>query len=342
MEIKHMVIKNYKCIVQGNSYQNLDTYPFSVDQGVQGQILRSDSDIILSSSAGRFYWDNGYGNPGIESYYGSLNITGSSGAGVLYVGSGSGDDSGSVYAKIFEGNDSGSYVKVNGNIEGTNFRDRDNTSYSLTPSSGSTGYWQVNTPSGYVQIGPANTSWSHFNTDRAAYYFNKKIIADSGVFGSYDEDVQLIRANSTSDRILIRATSIGFFLDGAEDMRLENDGDLHVEGDVIAYSSTISDERLKDNVLTIDGALDKVCKLRGVEYTWNKGSRKDTRDLGVIAQEVEQVIPEIVREKKMPLIDDSEETYKTVDYEKLTAVLIEAVKELKAEVADLKQQINEK
>ena len=68
-------------------------------------------------------------------------------------------------------------------------------------------------------------------------------------------------------------------------MRLENDGDLHVEGDVIAYSSTISDERLKDNVLTIDGALDKVCKLRGVEYTWNKGSRKDTRDLGVIAQE---------------------------------------------------------
>ena len=125
-------------------------------------------------------------------------------------------------------------------------------------------------------------------------------------------------------------------------MRLENDGDLHVEGDVIAYSSTISDERLKDNVLTIDGALDKVCKLRGVEYTWNKGSRKDTRDLGVIAQEVEQVIPEIVREKKMPLIDDSEETYKTVDYEKLTAVLIEAVKELKAEVADLKQQINEK
>ena len=125
-------------------------------------------------------------------------------------------------------------------------------------------------------------------------------------------------------------------------MRLENDGDLHVERDVIAYSSTISDERLKDNVLTIDGALDKVCKLRGVEYTWNKGSRKDQRDIGVIAQEVEEVIPEVVREKKMPLLDESEELYKTVDYEKLTAVLIEAVKELKAEVADLKQQINEK
>ena len=255
---------------QGSIYENLDAYAFSVDQGVQGQNIRSA-----------------------------------------------------------------------GNVDGTNFRDKDNTSYSLTPSSGSTGYWQVNTPSGYVQIGAQNTSYAHFQTDRARFYFNKEVQVDGGVLRSHNEDLQLGRAG-TSDKIQIRSTNIGFFLDGAEDMRLENDGDLHVERDVIAYSSTISDERLKDNVLTIDGALDKVCKLRGVEYTWNKGSRKDTRDLGVIAQEVEQVIPEIVREKKMPLIDDSEETYKTVDYEKLTAVLIEAVKELKAEVADLKQQINEK
>ena len=304
----------------GNSYQNLDTYAFSVDQGIQGLKVRTDSDFSLGSS-GKLIWENGYGNPYIQDYYGSININSP-----VYLGA-SGIATQDLHAN---------------NVKGNNFVDKDNSSYSLTPSSASTGYWQVNTPSGYVRIGPSNTSWSHFNTDRAAYYFNKKIIADSGVFGSYDEDVQLIRANSTNDRILIRNTSIGFFLDGAEDMRLENDGDLHVERDVIAYSSTISDERLKDNVLTIDGALDKVCKLRGVEYTWNKGSRKDTRDLGVIAQEVEQVIPEIVREKKMPLIDDSEETYKTVDYEKLTAVLIEAVKELKAEVADLKQQINEK
>ena len=255
---------------QGSTYENLDTYAFSVDQGVQGQNIRSA-----------------------------------------------------------------------GNVDGTNFRDKDNTSYSLTPSSGTTGYWQVNTPSGNVQIGAQNTSYAHFQTDRARFYFNKEVQVDGGVIRSHNEDLQLGRAG-TSDKIQIRTTTIGFFLDGAEDMRLENDGDLHVERDVIAYSSTISDERLKDNVLTIDGALDKVCKLRGVEYTWNKGSRKDQRDIGVIAQEVEEVIPEVVREKKMPLLDESEELYKTVDYEKLTAVLIEAVKELKAEVADLKQQINEK
>ena len=120
-----------------------------------------------------------------------------------------------------------------------------------------------------------------------------------------------------------------------EEMRLESDGDLHLERDVIAYSTTVSDIKLKDNVVTIDNALDKVCKLRGVEYTWNKGGRKDNRDLGVIAQEVEKVLPEIVKEKKMPLIDDSDTVYKTVDYEKLSAVLMEAVKEQQAQIDEL-------
>ncbi|NDH17191.1 MAG: tail fiber domain-containing protein [Opitutae bacterium] len=118
-------------------------------------------------------------------------------------------------------------------------------------------------------------------------------------------------------------------------MRLiTSSGDLHVDGNIVAYSTTVSDQRLKDDVETIETALDKVGNLRGVTYTWNAGSRKGQRDMGVIAQEVEAVIPEIVREKEMAFIDG--ETYKTVDYEKLTAVLIEAVKELKAEVDSLK------
>ena len=113
-------------------------------------------------------------------------------------------------------------------------------------------------------------------------------------------------------------------------------GDLHVNGDVIAYSTTISDKRLKDDVQTIDNALDKVSNLRGVSYTWNNGNRKGQKDLGLIAQEVEQVLPELVREKEMPMIDGG--TYKTVDYEKIVGVLIEAVKELKAEVELLKSK----
>ena len=111
---------------------------------------------------------------------------------------------------------------------------------------------------------------------------------------------------------------------------------LHVLGSVNQNSSSASDERLKNNVQTITGALDKVKALRGVTYTWNKGERKDQTDYGVIAQEVEKVIPEVVYDTILPLLDGDEETvYKTVDYSRLSSVLINAIKELEAKVAAL-------
>jgi hypothetical protein len=116
-------------------------------------------------------------------------------------------------------------------------------------------------------------------------------------------------------------------------MRLTSGGDLHVDGDVVAYSTTISDKRLKDNVKPLESSLEKVMNLKGVEYVWNNGSRKGQKDIGFIAQEVEEVIPEIVREKQV--IFNEEEKYKTVDYEKITAVLVEAIKELTAKVERL-------
>jgi hypothetical protein len=116
-------------------------------------------------------------------------------------------------------------------------------------------------------------------------------------------------------------------------MRLTTTG-LLVEDDIVAYSSTLSDERLKDNVVELENALDKVTKLRGVEYDWNAGSRKGQHDIGFIAQEVEKILPEIVREKQW--MDDN--IYKTVDYEKVVAVLVEAIKELKVEIDKLKNK----
>lgn len=113
-------------------------------------------------------------------------------------------------------------------------------------------------------------------------------------------------------------------------------GDFHADGDIVAYSTTASDEKLKDNIEPIHNALDKVSKLNGVSFTWNCGSRKDEKDLGVIAQNVEKVLPELVREKESPYHDD--QTIKTVDYEKLTAVLIEAVKELQQKVEKLENK----
>ena len=122
-----------------------------------------------------------------------------------------------------------------------------------------------------------------------------------------------------------------------ERMRLDSDGDLHVENDVIAFSTTLSDRRLKDDIETLDKSLEKILQLRGVSFTWNTGSREGTRDIGVIAQEVEEVIPEIVREKKAVLIDD--QVSKTVDYEKLVAVLIEGMKDQQTQIDELREEV---
>jgi len=154
-----------------------------------------------------------------------------------------------------------------------------------------------------------------------------------------NSSTQDIHTGNTHDYTFYDAShGIRWYTAGSEEMRLEDDGDLHVDGDVIAFSTTVSDQRLKDDVQTIENASEKVSKLRGVEYTWNEGSRKGQREIGVIAQEVEAVVPEIVHEKKLPFVGD--ETYKTVDYEKLVALLIESNKELVARVETLEAKLD--
>ena len=115
-------------------------------------------------------------------------------------------------------------------------------------------------------------------------------------------------------------------------MRIVNNGDVHADGQVVAYSGTISDERLKTGISNVTGALDKVAQLNGVEFTYKKDGR---RSAGVIAQDVEKVLPSAVTEKEMPFEEGSEK-YKVVEYDALHALLIEAVKELRDEVNILK------
>ena len=103
---------------------------------------------------------------------------------------------------------------------------------------------------------------------------------------------------------------------------------INVAGDIVAFSS--SDKRLKDNIKPIENALDKVNKISGVTFEWNEKSHKETgkKDVGVIAQEIEEILPE--------LVDNRSNGYKAVDYPKLTALLIEAVKDLSNQVKELK------
>jgi hypothetical protein len=105
---------------------------------------------------------------------------------------------------------------------------------------------------------------------------------------------------------------------------LDVTGSIRSTADVIAYS----DRRVKENIKTIDNALDKVTKLRGVSY-----NRKDIEDkstkIGVIAQEVKDILPEVVDQ-------DGDDKY-SVAYGNMAGLFIEAIKELKAEIEELKK-----
>jgi hypothetical protein len=103
----------------------------------------------------------------------------------------------------------------------------------------------------------------------------------------------------------------------------------------------VSDARLKKNVETMSGVLDKLTKMRGVYYDWKDPARQaEGRKIGLIAQEVEEVFPELVRATVVPGGDLTGGT-KVVSYSELVAPLIEAVKELKAENDSLRSALCE-
>jgi len=125
-------------------------------------------------------------------------------------------------------------------------------------------------------------------------------------------------------------TQLDFYVNGNNEVRLEADGDLHVDNDVIAFSTTIaSDVALKSDIEVIPNALDKIDSIQG--YTFKKLGKKSA---GIIAQELEKVLPEAVKEKKLSLHDGK--TYKTVEYDAIHGLLIQAIKELKNEIRELK------
>jgi hypothetical protein len=126
-----------------------------------------------------------------------------------------------------------------------------------------------------------------------------------------------------------------------------NGNDLYVTGNVIAY---FSDERLKDIIGTIPNALDKIMSLRGFYYTNNETAKEcgytdDSVQLGLSAQAVQKVCPEVVTAAGFDVEADgnsiSGEDYLTVQYDRLIPVLVEAIKELKGELDDARNEIKQ-
>jgi hypothetical protein len=159
-----------------------------------------------------------------------------------------------------------------------------------------------------------------------------------GRFSRVSSDL-VIKSISNNNDILLKgvdntSTITALKLDMSEsgDAYFNNDisgSTIRASGDVIAFNS--SDERFKDNIKPISEPLWKLSKIGGYTFDWN--DNQDVykgHDVGVIAQEIHKVLPEVVGEKN--------DGYLGVKYEKIVPLLIESIKELKQEVDEIKQK----
>lgn len=127
--------------------------------------------------------------------------------------------------------------------------------------------------------------------------------------------------------------TIGTSNDATDNIVLAPTGIVTSTKEITAPSfNATSDIRLKKDIEPLNLCLEQICQLQGVKFT-RTDDKKENRQIGFIAQEVEQIIPELVR------TDLSGEKYKSIAYGNVTALLVEAVKELRQEVSDLRSQI---
>jgi len=233
-------------------------------------------------------------------------------------------------------------------------------------SSGSTAV-RAQIGSAYIDLYP-HSGWNHILGNAPKFYFDKEIRVDTGLIGSYNEDLQLRTAGTTR---LTLSTSTGsavftgsvtttksttmtprwdnaFYVlqsqhwyghDGSQGMYLGESGNtIYIRGTILGYkdiTAYYSDSRLKDFHGVIENPLDKVMKLNGYYWTENEkakelGYNNDRMQVGVSAQEIEKVLPELIKDAPIG------HGYKTIDYGKITPLLIEAIKELKNEINQLK------
>ena len=140
---------------------------------------------------------------------------------------------------------------------------------------------------------------------------------------------------------------INVLVNNVQEFLFADGGVFHADDDIVAFSgNTASDIRLKTNIQPISGSLNKLEQLRPVEFDWLVD--RDNHEYGFIAQEVEKVVPEIVSEhdaiggtKEFLKNLDGIETFKTIEYSKLTVLLVDAMKEQQEQINELKTEIQE-
>lgn len=172
---------------------------------------------------------------------------------------------------------------------------------------------------------------------RAAPFYLAGSVTESNFNSTFDLPRALVINGGRSDTI--PGTNICIFqANGTTKGSLDTSGNFVVSSNITAYGSP-SDRNLKENIQPLTNSLEKVKALQGVSFDWKKETAEHTmvgmtHDIGLIAQNVQEVLPELVRE--------GEDGFLSLRDRGLVAVLIEAIKELNAKVEDLQNQLANK
>jgi hypothetical protein len=218
--------------------------------------------------------------------------------------------------------DSSSNLFMNGSMRAPVFYDTNNSAYYWDIADGAVS--NVNTQIvgfAYFRSNAGNGVYSgNTNSPPLQVYSND---AGTAMFSFHRAGYYAVNMGLDPDNVL----RIGGWSASANRFQMDMSGNLTMAGNVTAYS----DARLKEDVATVANALDLVGKMRGVTYT-----RKDTGEagVGVIAQEMLEVLPEVVQK------GIGEDDTLSVAYGNLVGVLIEAIKELRDEVEAMKSRLH--
>jgi len=205
----------------------------------------------------------------------------------------------------------------------------------------------------YIQWMGSDTTTVYGQWEPHSFYFIKASSAHVNISGSKDGHIQVAGTEDAGRNLgggvyfklgtfvgfsVTRKTAERFYIRGSGSF--QHTGSLTVSEtirageDVIAYYS--SDERLKNNIKPIKKPIYKLKKLKGVEYEWNglqNTYASGSKDTGIIAQDVQKVLPQIVKERK--------DGYLGVRHDRLVGLLIEGIKEQQEQIDELKKDIEE-
>jgi hypothetical protein len=208
------------------------------------------------------------------------------------------------------------YFGTDGNIYAAKFSDSDDGSYYVEPAASSILY--------NLTLNGAKHTYLHINPGNG---YEAMVRYDGGSGNTW------YVGKRTTSTTQVGTEGFHFYSTAAGDTvaGIDTAGTFKTKGDVVAYSS--SDRELKDNISPIQNALQKVKQIGGYEFDWNdKQTTYEGHDIGIIAQEIEAVLPEVVTTR--------DTGFKAVKYEKIVPLLIEAIKEQQTQIEELKELVN--